>query len=110
MFENEEEISFACRDCGLDSSVIRVISIRIYLGWISQIVINLALIIEESDFFIKHMKISSANETAHTSEENVTCRLAKVIDFFRRRKILHVKGLEKISTSLKASTIYNRML
>jgi len=38
------------KNSGLDSSVIRVISIRIDLGWISQIVIKLALFIKDGDF------------------------------------------------------------
>lgn len=56
---------------------------------------KLASFIKDSDFFNKHKEISSANEMAHTLADNVICRLAKVIDFFPGRKMLHVKGLEK---------------
>jgi hypothetical protein len=55
-FENLEEIPFSCRDSDLDSSVIRVISIQKNLGWISEIMIKLALFIIGSDYFTTNTK------------------------------------------------------
>jgi hypothetical protein len=60
-FEKEEEISFSRRDSSLASTVIRGISIRIDLGWISQIVKKLVLFIEDMDIFNKFKKKSSEN-------------------------------------------------